>query len=301
VGFQLGSGGIFRHADSTEFAAPLVRRLFQLARARFLGVFAGGAITCAAITLFFLQIRVFAQGSIVTIGPSAQILPPSSIYSFPDGQAYVYGVEWHFFNAGTATVRMDPDGTSQKVSAIADSAGVANVLYAVHDHFEAQFDPKTFCSLGLKKHSEEGPHKRDTQVTFDYHKRKSLFQEKNLKTGETKQLENDIPLCVTDVVTGFYYLSSLPLQPGNSYTFPVSDGGKNAEVTAHVEGKEKVKVPAGSFQTVRVSAEASSGTLKGKGKVWAWFTDDATHTPVQMRAKLSWGTLLFRLHRVDRH
>ena len=106
---------------------------------------------------------------------------------------------------------------------------------------------------------------------------------------------------MTDVVTGFYYLSSLPLQPGNSYTFPVSDGGKNAEVTAHVEGKEKVKVPAGSFQTVRVSAEASSGTLKGKGKVWAWFTDDANLTPVQLRAKLSWGMLLFRLQRVDRH
>src|SRR5207302_63962 len=84
----------------------------------------------------------------------------SSIYSFPDGQAYVYGVEWHFLNAGIATVRIDPDGTSQKVSAIADSAGVANVLYAVHDHFEAQFDSKTFCSLGLNKHSEEGPQKR---------------------------------------------------------------------------------------------------------------------------------------------
>ncbi len=279
------------------FTAPLIRKLSQLERGWLLGVPAGFAM-CA---FFLIPARTFAQGSIVTIGPSAQILAPPPTYSFPDGQSYVYGVEWHFFNAGTATVRMDPDGTSQKVSSIADSAGVANVLYAVHDHFEAHFDPKTFCSLGLTKHSEEGPHKRDTKVTFDYHKRKSLFQEKNLKTGETKQLENDIPPCVTDVVTGFYYLASLPLQPGSSYTFPVSDGGKNAEVTAHVEGKEQVKVPAGTFQTIRISAEASSGTLKGKGKVWAWFTDDAHHAPVQMRAKLTWGTLLFRLQRVEKH
>ena len=278
----------------------MIRKLSQLERASFSGVPAGWAI-CAALAAFLLPAPAFAQGSIVTIGPSAQILAPPSTYSFPDGQAYVYGVEWHFFNAGTATVRIDPDGTSRKVSSIADSAGVANVLYAVHDRFEAHFDPKTFCSLGLTKHSEEGPHKRNTQVTFDYHKRKSLFQEKNLMTGETKQLENDIPPCVTDVVTGFYYLSSLPLQPGNSYTFPVSDGGKNAEVTAHVEGKEQVKVPAGTFQTIRISAEATSGTLKGKGRVWTWFTDDAHHTPVQMRAKLTWGTLLFRLQRVEKH
>jgi uncharacterized protein DUF3108 len=250
--------------------------------------------------LVSLWTPAFPQGSIVTIGPSAEILPPSPSFHFPDGQTYVYGVEWHFFNAGTSTVKLENSGSDQKVTAIADSAGMANVVYAVHDRFEAHFNPKTFCSSGLIKHSEEGPHKRDTQVTFDYANRKSLLHEKNLKTGETKQVENDIPHCVTDVVTGFYYLASLPLQPGNSYTFPVNDGGKTAEVTAHVEGKEQVKVPAGTFHTIRVAAEATSGTLKGRGRVWTWFTDDANHTPVQMRAKLSWGTLMFRLQRIDR-
>jgi hypothetical protein len=240
------------------------------------------------------------QGFIVTIGPSAQILPPSASYRFPDGQTYVYNAEWHLFTAGTSTVRLEAMGTEHRVSAIADSAGMANMLYGVHDRFEALFDSKTFCSVGVTKHIEEGPRKRETQVTFDYPRRKSILHERNLKTGETKEVENDIPPCVTDVVTGFYYLASLPLQPGNSYTFPVNDGAKTAEVTAHVEGKDKVKVPSGTYQTVRVAAEATSGTLKGRGRIWTWFTDDANHTPVQMRAKLTWGTLLFRLQRVER-
>jgi len=51
---------------------------------------------------------------------------------------------------------------------------------------------------------------------------------------------------------------------------------------------------------VRVKAEAISGALQGKGTVWAWFTDDANHTPLQMRSKLGWGTLLFRLQRIDK-
>jgi len=242
-----------------------------------------------------------AQNPTAIIGPAAQILPPSPTHVFPDGQAYVYMVEWHLFTAGSASVRLDAAESGKKVTASADSAGVANVLYAVHDHFEGRFDPSTFCSLGLTKHTEEGPHKRDTQVDFDYSRRKSILREKNLKTGESKQIENDIPPCVTDVVTGFYYLASLPLKQGNYYTFPVNDGGKTAEVTAQVESKDQVKVPAGSFATIRVSAEASSGTLKGRGKVWVWFTDDANRMPVQMRAKLAWGTLLFRLQRVDHH
>ena len=261
------------------------------------------AVCWAAIVvpLVVLPPTAAPHGSTTTIGPIAQILPPGSNYRFPEGQAYIYSVEWHLFTAGTATVSLDSAGSEKKVTAIADSSGVANVLYAVHDHFEARFDPSTFCSVGVTKHTEEGPHKRDTQVNFDYPRRRSVLREKNLKTGESKQIENDIPACVTDVVTGFYYLASLPLTQGNSYKFPVNDGGKTAEVTAQVEGKEQMKVPAGSFSTIRVSAEANSGPLKGKGRVWVWFTNDTNRTPVQMRAKLTWGTLLFRLQRIDRH
>jgi Protein of unknown function (DUF3108) len=277
---------------------PLIRQFSQSGRALL------PSVRWVRLWLYVLVLTFTAkaadQGSIVTIGPSAQILPPPASYHFPDGQAYVYAAEWHFFTAGTSTVKIEAVGNEHRVSAVADSAGMANVLYAVHDRFEALFDSKTFCSISVAKHIEEGSRKRETKVTYDYPKRKSILHETNLKTNETKYAENDIPPCVTDVVTGFYYLSSLPLQQGNSYTFPVNDGGKTAEVTARVEGKDKVKVPAGSYPTIRVAAEATSGTLKGRGKIWTWFTDDANHMPVQMRAKLTWGTLLFRLQRIER-
>jgi hypothetical protein len=232
--------------------------------------------------------------------PAAQIIPPSPNYRFPDGRSYVYSVEWHLFTAGTATVKMEPAGPEQKVTAVANSQGVVNALYDVRDRFEARFDPRTFCSLRVFKHSEEGSHKRETEIRFDYSRRTSALNETNLKTGEIKHTENDIPVCVTDVVTGFYYVASLPLQPGGTYSFPVNDGNKTAEVLAHVETREQIKTPVGIFQTLRVAAEATSGTLKGRGRIWVWFTDDDNRTPVQMRAKLGWGTLLFRLQRLNR-
>ncbi len=236
----------------------------------------------------------------MTAGPAVQIVPPPAGYHYPNGQAYVFSVEWHLFTAGTAIVRMDSAGSQQKVTATAESQGVVNTLYKVHDHFEALFDPRSFCSIHVTKHTEEGPRKKDTNVQFDYLRKKSVLDEKNLKTGENKHEENDIPGCLTDVITGFYYIASLPLQAGSVYTFPISDG-KTTEVRATVGSREQVKVPAGTFHTVKVEAEAISGTLKGKGNVTVWFTDDQNHTPVQMRSKLGWGTLLFRLQRLETH
>ena len=229
----------------------------------------------------------------------AQITPPPSNYPFPDGRGYVYVAEWHLITAGTGVVKMEAAGNERKVTATAESQGVVNVIFPVHDRFESRFDSRTFCSLSIFKHSEEGSHKRETSIHFDYPRKKSALDEKNLKTGETKHVENDLPGCATDVITGFYYLQSLPLQLGSTYEFPISDG-KTAIVRARVEKREQVRVPAGTFQTVQVTAEAINGPLQSKGKVWVWYSDDANHSPIQMRAKLGWGTLLFRLQTIEK-
>lgn len=229
----------------------------------------------------------------------ARIVPPPHNYPFPDGQHYVYAAEWHLITAGTGVVTMEAAGNERKVTATAESRGVVNVLFPVHDRFEARFDPRTFCSLGIFKHSEEGSHKRETSIRFDYAAKKSVLDEKNLKTGETKHVAEELPGCATDVITGFYYLQSLPLQVGSTYEFPINDG-KTTLVHATVEKREQVRVPAGGFTAIEVTAAAVSGPLQNKGKVWVWYSDDPSHIPVQMRATLGWGTLLFRLQRVER-
>jgi hypothetical protein len=232
---------------------------------------------------------------------SAQITPPRPNYPFPDGRSFVYSAEWHMLAAGTGVIQMDAagNGNERKVVATAESSGVVNVIFPVHDRFESRFDPQTFCSHSIVKHSEEGSHKRETAIRFDYESKKSKLEERNLKTGEIKHVENDLPACATDILTGFFYLQSLPLKPGATYDFPINDG-KNAVVHATVDKREQIKVPAGTFSAVMVTAEAISGSLQSKGKVWIWYSDDAAHTPVQMRAKLGWGVLLFRLQKIEK-
>ena len=87
---------------------------------------------------------------------------------------------------------------------------------------------------------------------------------------------------------------------GQTYTFPVNDGSKTVTVQAHVEAREQVKTPAGTFQTVRLGSEGNADVLKNHGRISIWFTDDDRHLPVQMRAKLFWGTVTVYLTSISK-
>jgi hypothetical protein len=230
----------------------------------------------------------------------SRILPPRQEYQLPSGRKLVYEVEWRLWTAGTATLRTDAAGAEQKVTASADSTGVVALLYTVHDSFEAFFDPKTFCSSRITKKIEEGFRKREMQIRFDNARRKAVLNDKNLKSGAVRQVERDTPGCVTDVISAFFYIASLPLAEGATYIFPLNDGGEMVDVRVNVEGTEEVTTPAGTYRAIRVQPEAAQGVVKERGKMWIWYSDDAERLPVQMRARLFWGTLTLRLQRVER-
>lgn len=242
------------------------------------------------------------QKSAVSVPPvvdnNPHITAPAG-YKYPNNQTLTYTADWRLFNAGTATMRVESAGREQRVLATADAQGFVALLYHVHDTFEAFFDPASFCSLNITKHTEEGFRRHDTNIVFDYARKKSVLTEKNLKTNENKKEENDIPVCVSDVISSPFYIASLPLTAGAVYRFPLNDGGKTNVARVTVEGREDVKIPLATYKTIRVGVVADSGSLMNKGQIWIWFTDDAARTPVQMKARLFWGTLVFHLTKID--
>ena len=229
------------------------------------------------------------------MGAASHIEPLRPGFEFPYGQTLHYEGEWRFWTAGVATLHIERSGGQDHVASTADSTGVVALLYRVQDRFNSYFDSQSLCSDKLIKHTEEGSHRRDTVISYEYGRGKAVLEEHNLKNNQQKRVENDIPGCVTDVLSGILYVASLPLQVGATYTFPLNDGGKTVTVQAHVEGKEKIKTPAGTFDTIRVGPEGDSGILKNRGRVWIWYSDDGRHLPVQMRAKLFWGMLTIYL------
>lgn len=235
------------------------------------------------------------QGALVA--PS--VARPRAEYQFPVGQTYVYSGEWRVFNAGIATLRLEKAGQKNRIVATADAAGTVSMLYHVQDRLESFFEPSSFCSHNTSRHIEEGFRRVESNITFDYQRGKAVLDQKNIKKKETKHEEHDIPGCVTDMLSSIYYVASLPLLSGRTYSFPINDGGATVTVMVHVEAREQIKTPAGIFNAIRVQPETSSPVLRDKGKIWVWFSDDAARVPIQMRARLSWGTLTFSLLRIE--
>ena len=251
--------------------------------------------------LFSIAICLSACGSLAAqYTPIPTLQAPIAGFSFPLKETLSFDVDWRVFTAGTAVFHLEqvPGGTL-KISATADTAGATNMLFPVIDKFQAGLDTKTGCSTGFSKQLQEGPRKVNSELTFDYNTGKQTQYEKNMVKGTSKTLTASIPACVTDSLSAIFYAASQPLVVGQNVRFPLADSMRTVTVVMKVEAKEEIKTPAGTFQTIRVEPTAEEGIVKNRGNIWIWYTDDARHLPVQIRARLFFGTITFHLKTVE--
>jgi hypothetical protein len=249
--------------------------------------------TRTTAALIFCALCAFAVG---VRGQNAPSLPaPRPGFSFPQKQTLSYSVDWRVFPAGTAVVHFEAAGDAEHVSANAETSGAINLLFHVSDHFQSSFDRNTGCTAEFNKQTVEGRRQVNSTLKLDYTQLKSILDEKNITKNQVKHVETPIPGCITDLLSGLFYASSQPMEIGKSFVIPVVDALHTVPVTMKVEGKEEIKTPLGTFKTVRVQPTADAGVVKNRGNIWIWYTDDERHLPVQMRARLFWGTITFRL------
>ena len=254
-------------------------------------------IACAGHSL---RAQLATQQPAQTPAPLPTAMPaPQPGYTFPPRLTLSYTVDWRVFTAGTAVFHLETQGTQQKVSVTADSVGAVNLLYPVIDRFQSAFDIHTGCSASFSKQLQEGRRKISSDLRFDYAQGKQFLTEKNMVLGTSKQQQGAIPACVTDVLSAIFYPASQRLVAGQSFQMPLADAMRTVTVTMKAEGREEIKTPAGTFQTIRVQPTADAGIVKNRGNIWIWYTDDARHMPVQMRARLFFGTITFHLQSVE--
>ena len=226
---------------------------------------------------------------------SQLLAPPRPGYSFPVRQTLTYSVDWRVFPAGTAVLHFEAAGDRERLTATADTIGAINMLFHVSDRFQSTFDRARGCTYEFDKQTVEGRRQMNSNLRLDYAEGKSVLDERNPVSGQSKHVEVGIPGCLTDLLTGVFYASSQPMALGHSFVIPVVDAMHNVPVTMKIEGREEIKTPLGVFKTLRAQPTADAGVVKNRGNIWIWYTDDERHLPVQMRARLFWGTITFRL------
>lgn len=255
--------------------------------------------SAVALLALALGAPLWSQQGTVPQATVAPLPAPRAGYSFPAKQTFTYTVDWRVFSVATAVLHLEADGAKEHLTANADTGGAINLLFHVSDKFQSTFDREKGCTAEFDKQTIEGRRQINSTLRLDYTDGKSILDEKNLTTGQTKHLEAGIPSCLTDLLTGVFYASSQAMVVGKSFDMPVSDPQKTVVVTMKVEGREELKLPAGTFKTVRVEPTADAGVVKNRGQIWIWYTDDDRHLPVQMRARSFWGTITFRLASVE--
>jgi hypothetical protein len=119
-------------------------------------------------------------------------------------------------------------------------------------------------------------------------------REDNGEEGELGSLE---PL---DDITFVYYVRTLPLRVGDVYTLPRYFRESGNPVVVRVLRKDRITVPAGTFNTIVVQPTIRTrGLFSEGGKAEIHFSDDHRRILVQMQSKLSFGNLSLHLRTLD--
>jgi len=234
--------------------------------------------------------------------PAAQAGGPQP---YAAGEMLTYDVTWSVFHAGEVTATLtrlegDRPGTYEVITT-ARSQGFVSLLYKVENEFRSLFDSETTCSKQIVKKINEGRRHRNTRIVFDRVQKLAILDESDPTKPDQppKHAENEIPACVADVVTAFYFARRQPLRVGESFRLPINDGAKTYEVVVDVQAREQIQTPLGTLPAFRVEPKVFGGLYKRKGRMLIWFSDDEQRLPLRIKASVAVGTITGTLRSVS--
>jgi hypothetical protein len=259
----------------------------------------------ACLALLLIPTDSHPQSVLLADGISSKAFE-GSLAPFPSAEKLSYDIEWRLIYAGSALMSLEPkpgDPRKWDSQLHIESGGLVSKLYMLEDTYKVGMDDG-FCTSATHLDAVEGRRHREIKVVYDHAHGKAASVERDLtKNAVIKTSEVEIPPCTIDAVAGLYKLRIDKLEPGQSKQVPMSDGKKAAYVRVEAQGREQVKIKAGTFDTIRYEVFLFNGALyPRKGDLFVWLTDDAHRLPVQIRARMSFpiGTITFELTK-DEH
>lgn len=157
-------------------------------------------------------------------------------------------------------------------------------FYRVNDRYESWIDRHTGNSLRFRQDLNEG--RRDVERNFEIYPERSVFVEGG---EDTTQASVRNPL---DDGSFLYFLRTIPLAVGETYTFERYFRPDRNPVTIKVLRREHIRVPAGEFDAIVVQPIIKTkGIFSENGHAEVWLSDDENRIMLQMKSGLSFGSL----------
>jgi hypothetical protein len=156
-------------------------------------------------------------------------------------------------------------------------------FYRVDDVLESWIDRESLHSLRFVQDLEEGGRTRERR--YEMFPDRRTFREGD---GAEEPSVSD-PL---DDGSFLYFIRTLPLEVGATYSFDRYFRPDRNPVVVKVLARETIRVPAGTYQTLVLQPIIKSrGVFSEQGQARLWLSDDAARIMVQMKTKTKIGSL----------
>jgi hypothetical protein len=203
------------------------------------------------------------------------------------GEKLTFSIRWGIITCGYAHMEVREkvsisEREAFRIITTARSAAFFDPFFKVRDRIESYIDVELLRTLRYEKIQREGNYKKDITIVYDH----------NYGVAYENGHKFEITEGVQDVLSALYYLRTKDLAVGKIFQFDVGTGKKNWPLEVEVIKKERIKVPAGKFDTfVVIPRLREEGIFKAKGELWVWLTDDERKFPVKMQSKIEIGSI----------
>jgi len=228
--------------------------------------------------------------AVVSTQPTVAVARDSTsdvvVKPFGVGEKLTYDIKFGSLKVGTGQMQVldteDVRGHEAYHTLFTVQGGLP--IYKVNDRYESWFDTSSMSSLRYTQNIDEGSYERQTQY--------EIFPDK----AEYKEVNSDDPQPSVsnplDDGSFLYFIRTVPLMVGETYTFNRYFRPDRNPVEIRVLRREKVTVPAGTFDAVVIQPVIkTTGLFADKGEAQIWLSDDSRRIMLQMTSKLSIGSL----------
>lgn len=245
------------------------------------------SVLFAGVSVLLLAVSFAPAGAerIPGVGPDGRVAVPP----FGVGETLVFELKYGFIAAGDAVMMIRDLATERgrlcyHVVSVAESKPFFSVFFRVRDVAESFMDVRDLVSLRFEKHIEEGDFRSDDVALFD--------QERHVAIYPTKEQLVPLSLGAQDILSSLYIVRMMDLEVGGTVFIENHADRKNYPLEISVLRRERVEVPAGTFDCVVVEPKIrGAGLFRHSGRLRVWLTDDERHLPVLMKSKVIIGSV----------
>lgn len=238
-----------------------------------------------------------------------EIMPfftPLANTAFEGPEELLYNVHFKGMKVGEATLqvkngRLVNGRPTLHLTSQARSSSFFDTFFKVRDFNFSLVDRASLASLSFHQNLQEGRYHVTRNVTFNYSEKEWRYSEEYKKKRSVKMGPLKHP--IHDILTSIYVARILALPPGTSETLRLFHRGAFLDLPMTVGARVKtVRVPAGSFEVLRVQPEITGDSIfrSEKGALVIWMTNDKRRIPVLIEAQIPVGKVSVRLRSVRR-